>query len=269
MVHHHPTPTGHGKRNALIVAAVVVALVAVVGIGWAIQANRDTTGDDAKTPGQSSSRGASPSPTESTTESGGPTESTTQSGGPTESPSPGAPAAADTYGLGVGDPDAPVKVEIFEDYQCPYCKQFEEASHDKLRQAAESGEAYVVYRPMAFLNDYSGRALNAFGVVLDVSGGEVALAFHDLLFENQPSESGPWPSDDDLVALAVEAGAEEDQVRRGIEQLDFGQWVVNGNDAASKRGVTGTPAVFVNGEQVGGGSMDEITDNILDIIEKG
>lgn len=256
MANHAPNPSSNGKRNALIGGGVAVLLLAVIGIGFAIQSNRDTTGDKADNPGESSSQGASPTAGESdTTDDPTPSETTAK--------------AADTYGLGVGDPDAPVKVEVFEDYQCPFCQQFESASHDQLMEATAAGDAYVVYRPMAFINDYSGRALNAFGVVLDVSGGDVALKFHDLLFENQPSEAGPYPSDDDLVDLAVQAGAQEKQVRRGIEQLSFGQWVVNGNDAASKRGVNTTPSVFVDGEQVSGNTIEEVVANTLSAIEAG
>ena len=60
----------------------------------------------------------------------------------------------------------------------------------------------VVKRPLPFLAqrfDYSMEAANAFAVVLDESGPDVAKAFHDLLFDNQPSESGPFPDDDQLV----------------------------------------------------------------------
>ncbi|KQZ67484.1 DsbA family protein [Nocardioides sp. Root151] len=248
----------NGKRNVLIGSAIAAVLLLIVGIGWAVQANRDTTGDDAKTPGDSTSSGSTPS----TTTSPSPGTSST-------APAKGAPAITDTYGLGVGDPDAPVKVEVFEDFQCPFCMQFEEASHEQLQQAAADGDAYLIYRPMAFINDYSGRALNAFGVVLDASGGEVALKFHDLLFANQPSESGPYPSDDDLIDLAVEAGADEGQIRRGVETSEFGQWAVNASDAASKRGVNSTPTVFVDGDPVTGNSIDELLANVMAGIDAG
>ena len=76
-------------------------------------------------------------------------------------------AVADKYGLGVGNPDAKVKVEIFEDFLCPFCEQYESASRDQLRQDAADGKAYLVYRPVPFINDYSARSLNAFAVVLN------------------------------------------------------------------------------------------------------
>jgi protein-disulfide isomerase len=241
------------RRNGLVAVAVVAVIAIVVGVGYAVQAGRDTTGKDAAAPGESS------------------TSSTPTTGDPSGSPASdaGNPGAADTYGIGVGDPKAPVKVEVFEDFLCPFCRQFEETSRADLRQAAIDGKAYVVYRPIAFLNEYSTRSLNAFGVVMDTSGGAVALKFHDLLYENQPDEGGTMPDDDWLVAKAVEAGAKEDAVRPGIEKLSFKQWMINGNDDASQRGVNSTPTVFVNGDQVTGGSIDDLAAQVQARIDSG
>jgi protein-disulfide isomerase len=111
----------------------------------------------------------------------------------------------------------------------------------------------VEYRPVSILgriSDYSMRSANAFAVVLDTAGPEVAKEFHDLLYAEQPSESGPQPDDDWLVEKAVEAGAEESEVRAGIEDLAFEGWVENATDAFSKAGHTGTPTVLVDGEVV-------------------
>ena len=239
------------RRNGLVAVAVVAVIAIVVGIGYAVQAGRDTTGKDAAAPGDSSS------------------SSTPSAGGHATASDDGNPGVADTYGVGIGDPNAPVKVEVFEDFLCPYCRQFEETSRDDLRQAAVDGKAYVVYRPIAFLNEYSTRSLNAFGVVLDTSGGAVALKFHDLLYENQPDEGGTMPDDDWLIDKAVEAGAKEDAIRPGIEKLAFKQWMINGNDDASQRGVNSTPTVFVNGDQVTGSSIDDLAAQVQARIDSG
>ena len=244
---------GTTSRNGLVAVAVVAVIAIVVGIGYAVQAGRDTTGKDAAAPGDSSS------------------SSTPTSGDPSGTPASdaGNPGVADTYGIGIGDPKAPVKVEVFEDFLCPFCGQFEKTSRDDLRQAAIDGKAYVVYRPIAFLNEYSTRSLNAFGVVMDTSGGAVALKFHDLLYENQPQEGGTMPDDDWLVDKAVEAGAKEGAVRPGMEKLSFKQWMINGNDDASQRGVNSTPTVFVNGDQVTGSSIDDLAAQVQARIDSG
>jgi protein-disulfide isomerase len=169
--------------------------------------------------------------------------------------------ASDSYGLRIGEVDAPKEIVVYEDFLCPFCGQLELTVRDQLDAAVEAGEVSVEYRPLGFLeriSDYSPESANAFAVVLDESGPEVAKAFHDLLFDNQPSEEGPFPDSDDLVELAVEAGATEADVRPGIEDMAFEGWVDAANDAASREGVNSTPTVLVDGEVVEGETLEEI-----------
>jgi protein-disulfide isomerase len=173
-----------------------------------------------------------------------------------------APAGASgDYGLVVGDADAPKSIVIYEDFLCPFCGQLEQTVGDQLDEAVEAGDVKVEYRPIAFLeriSDYSPEAANAFAVVLDESGPEVAKEFHDLLFDNQPAESGPFPDNDQLVEWAVEAGAEEDAVRPGIEDMAFEGWVEAASDAAGDADVDSTPTVLVDGEVVEGETLQDI-----------
>ncbi len=169
--------------------------------------------------------------------------------------------ATDSYGLRIGDADAPQEIVVYEDFLCPFCGDLELTVRDQLDAAVEAGEVSVEYRPLGFLeriDDYSPESANAFAVVLDAAGPEVAKEFHDLLFDNQPSESGPFPDDDDLVELAVEAGATEADVRPGIEDMAFEGWVDAANEAASREGVNSTPTVLVDGEVIEGETLQEI-----------
>ena len=169
--------------------------------------------------------------------------------------------ATASFGLRVGEDDAPKEVVVYEDFLCPFCGQLEATVGDRLDAAVEAGDVRVEYRPLPVLegiDDYSPRSANAFAVVLDASGPEVAKTFHDLLFDNQPSEKGPFPSDDDLVDLAVEAGATEADVRPGIEDMAFEGWVDAAGEAASKAKVKSTPTVLIDGEKATGTTIEEI-----------
>ena len=183
-----------------------------------------------------------------------------------------APAGADGYSLAVGPDDAPHTVVVYEDFLCPFCGEFEQASRTELARLADQGQVQVQYRPLDFLgriSDYSRRATNAFAVVLDQEGPETAKTFHDALFENQPSESGPFPDDDALVQLAVDAGADEAAVRPGIEDLAFDGWVAEATEAASKAGITGTPTIVLDGEQfTDGQTIDELVQNLSAAIQR-
>ena len=217
------------RRRTLVVTAVgVVVLAIVLAIGYAVQSSRDTAGQAATPPS----------------------------------------GAVGGYAVPAGPSSAPVKVAVYEDFMCPFCGQFEAASRDALEKQVAAGKVQIQYHVVNFLDDssttkYSTRAANALAVVLDTSGPEVAKKFHDLLFDNQPSESGPFPDSDQLVEWAVEAGATEADVRPGIEDMTFEGWVNAAGDAASKAGINSTPTVFVDGEKVEGQTMAEIAEAMV------
>lgn len=168
--------------------------------------------------------------------------------------------ATDNFGLKLGDSGADHEVVIFEDFLCPACRAFEDASADILDAAVADGRATVEYRPLNFLErfgDYSLRTANAFAVVLDASGPDAAKEFHDILYAEQPAEEGPFHDDAWLIEKAVEAGANEADVADGINDLAFEGWVDNGVKAATAAGVNGTPTVMVDGEAIEQSALEE------------
>ena len=219
------------RRNLYVVGAVVLAILVIVGIGLFVQSQRDTTGESASDP-----RGVN-----------------------------------DEYGVVVGDDSAPKTITIYEDFQCPVCRAFELASTEQVRAGVEAGKVKVEYRLVSFLdnaskNQYSSRATNAAMVVLDASGTDVFWKFHDLLFSNQPEEGTAGPGNDQLIALAVEAGADPNEVTDPIENGQFDQWVLNATDQMSKNGVTGTPTVLIDGERAGATPADSLA-AVLDAVK--
>ena len=81
----------------------------------------------------------------------------------------------------------------------------------------------------------------------------------------QPSESGPFPDNQALLDLAVEAGAEESEVSEGILEETMRDWVDAATQAAQEAGVQGTPTVLVDG-QVVQGSPEEILQAVRDAV---
>ena len=173
-------------------------------------------------------------------------------------------------GLAVGKDDAATEIVIFEDFLCPFCGALEQEINDDLDEAVASGDVIVDYRPinlLARVSDYSLRSANAFQVVREAAGDDVAKEYHDLLYANQPEESGPYPSDDDLIAWAVEAGAEKAQVAEGIKSLSEQQWVEDATtEALDDVGIEGTPTIYIDGELVEGTDLNDIADQIKDAL---
>ncbi|MGZ6826856.1 MAG: DsbA family protein [Mycobacteriales bacterium] len=155
----------------------------------------------------------------------------------------------------VGNAAAPVTVDLYEDFQCPNCKAFEAASGSTLAKLVAAGTVQAHYHEMAFLDtaangNYSTRALNAAAAVVNAAGGTAFQKFHDLLYANQPPETGSGLPDSQLIQYANQAGATGPAVTSAIRNLTYGDWVKTVTDQASKDGVTGTPTVFVKGKKL-------------------
>ncbi len=211
------------RRQLVVVGAVVAVLVIIGGLTWFAISRGDTTGE-AVAPGDT-------------------------------------PTNVDDYNVVVGDAGAATTLRFYEDPQCPACRDFESQVNDAVQAGIADGKVKVEYHIVSFLdrastNQYSSRAANALYVVANAAGPDVFKAFHDLLYANQPEEGSAGPENDQLVDWAVQAGAVEDEVRPGIEDGAYDQFVVNSTDAWSKDGYTSTPTVLVDGKQSG----DPVTD---------
>jgi protein-disulfide isomerase len=166
--------------------------------------------------------------------------------------------------ISVGAPGAPVTVDLYEDFQCPNCKAFEDATGSTLAQLISDGTVQAHYHGMAFLDtsangQYSTRALNAAAVVVATAGPEAFQTFHDLLYAHQPAEGGSGLTDAQLVQYAAQAGAAGSSVEQDIRDLTYGDWVKTATDQASKDGVTSTPTVLVDGQKLANPSAAGLT----------
>jgi protein-disulfide isomerase len=203
------------RRRWTVVAVIAVVLAVIVG-GSVWLAGRDTTG---------------------------------------QADSASAPKGAEGYGVVVGEADAPKTVVVYEDFQCPVCKAFEDATTKQVAEGISDGKVEVEYRIVSFLdeasrNNYSSRAANAAAAVLDNAGVDAFKEFHDTLYAHQPAENTAGLSNHQLIDAAVQAGADRSTVRAAIDGGEFDQWVVDATDAMSKDGVTGTPTIEIDGQQL-------------------
>lgn len=149
-----------------------------------------------------------------------------------------------------------MKLDLYFDYQCPICKQFEDVFGGEIEKMAAAGTALVTYRDMTFLdnnlrNDSSARAGNA-AACADVVGAY--KGYHDAIFANQPATEGQGYTDDQLLnTFAKDAGITGDKLttfQQCVKDGSMKNFVTGTDAAASKAGVTGTPTLKVNGTTV-------------------
>jgi protein-disulfide isomerase len=141
-----------------------------------------------------------------------------------------------------------VIITAWEDFQCPVCKAANSTVlADIIAEYVDAGKAQLHYRYFSFLGDESVRAAEA---------AEAAAAqgkfweYHDALFTYQGAENSGAFSDDRLTQLAQLVGLDLALFEQSLDSGEYEGVVEAELDEGRERGVSGTPAFFVNGERV-------------------
>jgi protein-disulfide isomerase len=175
-----------------------------------------------------------------------------------------------------GDPfrgslDAPVLVEEFSSYQCPFCaKYFRESYPQLVAEYVETGQVLYIFRDFPLPGHPQSRlAAEAANCAGQLGGGSALWAMHDRLFEGQGEWSGK------IAAGKVFKGYADEQ---GLDTADFGECLDSGATRAqidadasegSARGVRGTPTFFINGRPLVGAQPYEIIAQFVDAALAG
>ncbi|MFD6310814.1 DsbA family protein [Streptomyces nigra] len=167
---------------------------------------------------------------------------------------------ADGTTITVGDPEAPVKVHLYEDPRCPYCKEFETTGGGpRLRDAMLDRSVIAEYTLASFLDDRLGgtgskKAVNALRAALEEGK---FVEYHELLYANQPQESVDGYTDAYLLKLAGEVkGLRGPEFDAAVKTMKYRAFVTASEKAYEKAGGTkdpegpGTPTAVINDKRI-------------------
>jgi protein-disulfide isomerase len=183
-----------------------------------------------------------------------------------------------TKGYPTGTATKPV-LDIYEDFQCPNCRDFEAANRSQIEALATDGKAQVVYHTLTFLDSSntanggiaksSTRAANAAACAQDQG---TFLAYHDQLFRNQSQKEGAGWTDDQLKAFGSAAGIpDQSRFEQCVSSGQFNGFLTQVTAEADQRQVTGTPSFFVDGVAVditGATSWSDVGSKVLAAVAK-
>ena len=118
---------------------------------------------------------------------------------------------------------APV-VEVYADYQCPACRQFELLNGDVLKENAAEGRAIVQYRPVSIFAQQpapiSSNSLRAGAAARAAADHDRFVEFNDFLFQNQPTEGREGFTVDELKEWFAETDPSEQQQEQFDQRVD-------------------------------------------------
>jgi hypothetical protein len=150
-------------------------------------------------------------------------------------------------GVVVGSQRAPRKLLIFEDPQCPFCRQFEEVCGDLLRGAVAAETVVIEYRMRCFLGVESVRADNA--LALAAEQGQFDPLRRGLFAAQPPEQSGGFTVAD-LTAAGRLVGLVGPDYESGLRQGRYEPWVIAMDREFQEQDPRGTPAARLDGEEI-------------------
>jgi len=163
----------------------------------------------------------------------------------------------------MGDPNAPIKIEQFADFQCPFCEHFHKDTEPLLKQYyIDTGKVQYTFRSMG--NFVSANIAKAKGTPATTESQDAAAAaycagdqdkfwdMHAYLFANALGEDAGSYTDKRLAAIAEKAGLDMDQFNSCYNSGKYKDRVQQDAQDGQAAGVTGTPGFIitytVNGE---------------------
>lgn len=146
----------------------------------------------------------------------------------------------------MGDPNAPVKIIEYSDFQCPYCAKFTADTEQQLIDTyVATGKVYFEYHSFGeFIGAESVRAAEAAYCAGDQ---EKFWEMHDLIFANQNGENQGTFSDKYLSALAAKAGVDVATFNDCFNNGKYAAQVKQDGIDAAKSGIQSTPSFLING----------------------
>lgn len=164
-----------------------------------------------------------------------------------------------------GKPTAKNTVDLYEDFLCPVCGQFEATNFANIEKQLESGTIRVRYHMLNLLDNnsnppgYSAMSANTALAVATADPGKF-MDFHYSLYRKQPEEGGAGWTQQQLTSLANRLGVSGPAFDAVVHNKTYnGQINANLNRAEADPSLQqqtaggsgfGTPTVLANGKAV-------------------
>jgi len=157
-----------------------------------------------------------------------------------------------------GDPNAPIKIEEFSDFQCPFCERFYKETEPLLiEHYVNTGKVQFVYRSMGnwvSQNIGSARTESQDAALAAYCAGDQGKFWemHDALFTNVLGEDAGSFTDRRIAAIAEKIGLNMDEFNSCYNSGKYEDQVQQDLEDAQAANINGTPGFLVtytvNGE---------------------
>lgn len=191
---------------------------------------------------------------------------------PTNLISPTLAALPNPQGLSLGDANAPVTIDVFEDFQCPACKSFTESIEPLvIENLVTPGKARYTFHQYPFIDGAGagngGESDQAANASMCANEQGKFWEMHATLYANSEENQGAFRTNN-LQAMAQNVGLDMKAFNSCFQANKYKADIQADFDLGQKMGVSGTPTVFVNGKQAGKPGFIATYDDIAQAVEQ-
>lgn len=116
-----------------------------------------------------------------------------------------------------GDRNAPAKLFLFSDTECPFCKQYHATLQSVMKTFGANGQLAVVYRHFPLdIHPRARREAEALECAGKLGGNDAFWKYTDRIFEITPSNNGLDPAQ--LPAIATYIGLDKDAFNKCLDE---------------------------------------------------
>ena len=143
-------------------------------------------------------------------------------------------------------------LEVYEDFQCPACAEFERAMGPTIKGLADDGKVRLVYHLKTFLdaNLRTTHSLAMGNAAMCAADAGKFQAFHDAVYANMPAQEGQGWTTAQTEGFAEEAGitgGAKDAWTTCVDERTYATYVESTEESSSKAGVNATPTIRLAG----------------------
>ena len=171
---------------------------------------------------------------------------------PTNQPSIPLEISADNDPV-IGNPDAPITIIEFSDFQCPFCARFHiQTLPTIMEEYIEKGSVKLVFRDFPIQSIHPNAVPASVAAECANEQGKFKQ-MHDILFEKQ----NEWSNLETVYAIELfnqyseQINLEQEQFSSCLSTAKYVKEIQNDLDDGRTYGVTGTPGFFIGNQQIG------------------
>ena len=165
-----------------------------------------------------------------------------------------------------GPADAPVKLVVFSDYQCPYCAAWSQDTLPKMLDYVDSGDLRIEWREVNVFGSASEQAAKAaYAAALQDKHWE----FHNALFSDGKPRSPDELTPEALTAVAEQIGLDTDRFTSDMNSQETAEAVADNAAMGTDLGAFSTPTFILDGQPYVGAQPTDVFVDAVETAKKG